>query len=318
MDEIRRTTGSAIGSVSQSRPIQNANNNIEDVDSQNIITAQSDEEQKDCPELNNSEEVNTLVSNLENTQTATNQTSKEEGFFSKCFSKAKSFFKDVLKVDQIAQKAVEFAIGKNFPVFHKVAEFMVGKNAAGMLDLAHENVSNKSFLDNAVELKNYDDSNVEEMKDYLKNKIDGQLSDYNLDSSKIKGYRFNKNSTLSKDIAKDESLYNAIKKNISAIDSNQNFCMEFSKDDSSSSTNSNLHDALGKVDVINPKFSENGNLTMQVCDVYDFNKNSTDILNKAGASQMEKGNLIPYFSVVDVEVPKETIDKIRQEIAQEK
>ena len=45
-------------------------------------------------------------------------------------------------------------------------------------------------------------------------------------------------------------------------------------------------------------------------DTYDFNKNATDALNKAGRREMEKGNLKPYFSIHDIIISKDKLDEI--------
>ncbi len=45
-------------------------------------------------------------------------------------------------------------------------------------------------------------------------------------------------------------------------------------------------------------------------DTYDFNKDEDNAFVRAGADQMEKGNLKPYFSIYDIIIPKNKLDEI--------
>ena len=53
-----------------------------------------------------------------------------------------------------------------------------------------------------------------------------------------------------------------------------------------------------------------GKLHLKIYDTYDFNKNATDFLNKAGKHEMEAGNLKPYFSIHDIIISKDEINEI--------
>ena len=45
-------------------------------------------------------------------------------------------------------------------------------------------------------------------------------------------------------------------------------------------------------------------------DIYGFNNDATDILNKAGRKHQEKGNLIPYFIIYSVKLDKYTVERL--------
>ena len=72
----------------------------------------------------------------------------------------------------------------------------------------------------------------------------------------------------------------------------------------------NFHHAIGKADFRNIYQDKNGNLHVKMYDTYDFNKNEDNPLIKAGVSQMEKGNLKPFFTIHDIIVPKNILDEI--------
>ena len=55
---------------------------------------------------------------------------------------------------------------------------------------------------------------------------------------------------------------------------------------------------------------EKGNLHIKMYDTYDFNKNEESKLIRAGASQMEKGALKPFFTIHDIIIPKDILDEI--------
>ena len=73
---------------------------------------------------------------------------------------------------------------------------------------------------------------------------------------------------------------------------------------------SNLHYAIGHYDLQNGYVDKQGNLHIKLYDTYDFNKNDMTPLNQAGKNQMLKGNLIPYFTIHDIIIFKNELDKI--------
>ncbi len=72
----------------------------------------------------------------------------------------------------------------------------------------------------------------------------------------------------------------------------------------------NFHNAIGKADFRNIYQDKEGNLHVKMYDTYDFNKDEDNAFVRAGADQMEKGNLKPYFSIYDIIIPKNKLDEI--------
>jgi len=72
---------------------------------------------------------------------------------------------------------------------------------------------------------------------------------------------------------------------------------------------SNLHYALGHIDIRNGYIDKEGNLRIKVYDTYDFNRKG-NFLIQAGREEMFKGNLKPFFTINDIMVPKDKINEI--------
>lgn len=75
-------------------------------------------------------------------------------------------------------------------------------------------------------------------------------------------------------------------------------------------TKSNLHYAYGHVDLRNGYLDKDGNLHIKMYDTYDFNKKNLTILNQAGREQMLKGNLKPFFTIHDIIISKNDLEKL--------
>lgn len=212
----------------------------------------------------------------------------------------------------IIQSATEWAIGEDYNKNYKIAEAMAGKNTAGMLDLAHgvDNMNNPDYIKDAIKLKNYDDPAVNQYKEYLKEKVSSQYKDYGFKAEDINGYFFKNNSEPSKSMAESEDFKRLIKEHKQDILLQKDFSISFPKHGPIGVMgDNNWRNAIGKADVKNIFIDEQG-LHLRVFDTYDFNRSATDFLNKSGASQMEKGNLKPYFSIHDVLIPKSELVKI--------
>ncbi len=69
--------------------------------------------------------------------------------------------------------------------------------------------------------------------------------------------------------------------------------------------NKNFHYAIGRADIKNIKLNSNGDMTLLVTDVYDFNKDSDSPLIQAGRKRQKEGKIKPYFIIYDVVIPKE-------------
>lgn len=218
--------------------------------------------------------------------------------------------------DIALQKGTELVIGnRHNKVFNNFIKLGVGKETAGMLDIAHgDKMTDKGYLKDSIELKNYNDSFVESDRQYLKNKIEKQFEDYDYDAKNIKGYYFKNTSEPSKRISQNEDFKNLLRENKGAILKNENFSARFKKHGEHGILNDNdLKNAIGAFDVRNVRFDKEGNLHLKIYDTYDFNKNAPDFLNKAGRHEMEAGYLKPYFSIHDIIINKNEINDILKE-----
>lgn len=229
----------------------------------------------------------------------------------------KKVAKERIKQSKLAQSGTEFIIGKNHnKLSNNLIKLGVGEETAGMLDIAHGNkMTDKSYLKDSIELKNYNDSFVESDRQYLKNKIEKQFKNYGYDKENIKGYYFKNTSEPSKRISQNKDFKNLLKKNKNAILKNENFSARFERHGEIGIFNDNdLKNAIGAFDVRNVHFDKEGNLHLKIYDTYDFNKNAPDFLNKAGRHEMEAGYLKPYFSIHDIMINKKEIDDILKEL----
>ena len=213
----------------------------------------------------------------------------------------------------ILQKGIEFGIGeKYFSLENKATSNLFGKDTAGMLDLAHGiNMNDRTYIKDAISLDNYNDSKVETDKEYLRKKISEQFKDYNFDINKIKGYYFKPTSEPVQRLIKSKDFQDMIKNNKQEIIQKGEFSAEFLKHGKYGlGLDNNFRNAIGKADFRNIHLDKDGNLHVKMYDTYDFNKNEDSPLIKAGAKQMEKGNLKPYFTIHDIIIPKERLDEI--------
>lgn len=211
-----------------------------------------------------------------------------------------------------AQKASEFLIGKHYDKTNWLAKKIAGKDAAGMLDLAHgAKMNDRSYIKDTISLDNYNDPKVAKDKEYLKEKISKQFSDYNFDINKIKGYYFKSNSEPTQRLVQNKDFQDMIRNHKKEILEKGQFSDGFKKHGKMGVMwENNFRNATGKADFRNIYQDKNGNLHVKMYDTYDFNKNEDNPLIKAGVSQMEKGNLKPFFTIHDIIVPKNILDEI--------
>ncbi len=223
--------------------------------------------------------------------------------------------KSEIKYDKIAkktfkQKIIEKSVGKYYnPILNKYTKGNYGPDTAGMLDLSHGiNMNDRNYIKDTISLNNYNDSRVAADREYLKKKISDQFKDYNFDINKIKGYFFKNNSEPSQRIAIDSDFKKIIKENKNRILSGQDISMEFPN--YGLNKKSNLHYAYGHVDIRNGYLDKDGNLHIKMYDTYDFNKNNLTTLNQAGREQLSRGVLKPFFTVHDIIIPKDDLQKL--------
>ena len=213
--------------------------------------------------------------------------------------------------DKVKQKAIEGGIGKFYGriINSKITE-MYGPDTAGMLDLAHKNQMEPEYTKDAIRLNSFEDIQNEQDRKYLANKLNDQFSEYTdiTNIENIKGYNFKENSKPSQRMAQDKDFLNVIKNNKEKIIKGENISGNFPSH--GISNEDNWHNALGHFDIRNIEIDKQGNLHVKVYDTYDFNKENKTTANQAGYEQMHKGNLVPYFTIHDVLIPKDELDKI--------
>ena len=224
--------------------------------------------------------------------------------------------KDKIITSEALQKITEEMIGEDYNWAKYIASGFSGSDVQGMLDIAHgeDKMHNPNYLKDAIKLENYNDSRIKEYQDTIRKKVLEQFKDYGYNENSaqnIKGYYFKSDSEPCKRMAKDKDFKNIILKNKENILSNKKFSISFpSHDPLCIFPNNNFKNSIGKADILDCYIDKEGNLHIKVLDTYDFNKNARDFLNKAGRSQMDKGNLKPFFTIHDVLIPKEELDKI--------
>jgi hypothetical protein len=218
-----------------------------------------------------------------------------------------------LNGNEASTKGLQAVIGENYgKLQHGIAKSVSGKDTAGMLDLAHgDKMNDKSYIKDAIKLKNFNDPAVASDKEYLKAKISKQFKDYGFKTDDIKGYFFKKDSEPSKRVSENKDFHQILKDNKEAILNGKDFSGRFPAHfPMGVLANSNLKNAIGAADFKHPYFDKQGNLHIKMYDTYDFNKNATDVLNIAGRREMKKGNLKPYFSIHDIIISKDKLDEI--------
>ena len=219
----------------------------------------------------------------------------------------KKFGKDFLTQDRI-----EALIGKNYGNLNFFGKLFGGLDGAGMLDLAHgDKMKDRNYIKDTISLDNFNDPKVASEKEYLKEKISQQFKDYNFDINKIKCYYFKSDSKPSQRLVKNNDFLDMIKKHKQEILQKGEFSDGFKKYGKVGlGGNNNFYNAIGKADFRNIYLDRNGNLHVKMYDTYDFNKDDTRTIVKAGASQMEKGVLKPFFTIHDIIIPKEKLDEL--------
>ena len=126
-------------------------------------------------------------------------------------------------------------------------------------------------------------------KEQIKEKVKKQFK-----KDDVPAIVFHENSSVAKAISKSAELNDFIYKNVSALKSGEEVSgsLGFTSD-------SNLHSAFGKVDVLSAKL-QGKYIEFILLDTYDFNPNETNPLVQMGYSAQKAGLLNPYFTIVKV------------------
>ena len=161
-----------------------------------------------------------------------------------------------------------------------------------------------------VHIDNLNDPKVSEDREYLEKKIKEQFKDYNFDINKIKGYNFPENSEQSQRIAQSEDFIEILKKKKKEILEKGETSGTFEKHGFIGVLrDSNLHNAIGSFDIRHASFDKEGNLHLKIYDTYDFNAGENGLV-RAGREEMKDNNLKPYFTIHDIMIPKQKVNKI--------
>ena len=126
-------------------------------------------------------------------------------------------------------------------------------------------------------------------KEQIKEKVKKQFK-----KDDVPAIVFHENSSVAKAISKSAELNDFIYKNVSALKSGEEVSgsLGFTSD-------SNLHSAFGKVDVLSAKL-QGKYIEFILLDTYDFNPNEINPLVQMGYSAQKAGLLNPYFTIVKV------------------
>ena len=187
------------------------------------------------------------------------------------------------------------------PNLKKIANWRFGKETAENLLMSKKDTYlNTDYAKEHLIFKNYKELSPD-LRDYFEEKITKQIGADKLDSTG--GIYINAEHKSSKNLANalvdnQEFIKNVAENKKSLVAGNSiKTSVQF--------TDRNFHNAIGKADILDMHINKNGNLDLLVTDVYDFNddKNASDLV-KTGRDRQEKGEIIPYFYIYHVIIPK--------------
>lgn len=203
------------------------------------------------------------------------------------------------------EKPVKYAAEGNLKFLEKL-EFIT--DAKENLKMANKD----TYMDTPFAREHTIYNNVLEVSPFLRpyvvEKIKSQLGTSALKTTK--GIFIDNDKPSSIKIANNEKIQGIIRENKSELkaygyvkDTSVGFEFVFGNE-------LNLFAAIGRADIVDIYLHPNGEITFYLIDTYEFNKNATDALNKAGRINQEKGILIPYFIIYSVKIDKETSEKL--------
>ncbi|MBQ4078075.1 hypothetical protein IJD15_02720 [bacterium] len=203
------------------------------------------------------------------------------------------------------EKPVKYAAEGNLKFLEKL-EFIT--DAKENLKMANKD----TYMDTPFAREHTIYNNVSEVSPFLRpyvvEKIKSQLGTSALKTTK--GIFIDNDKPSSIKIANNEKIQDIIRENKSELkaygyvkDTSVGFEFVFGNE-------LNLFAAIGRADIVDIYLHPNGEITFYLIDTYEFNKNATDALNKAGRINQEKGILIPYFMIYSVKIDKETSEEL--------
>jgi len=115
----------------------------------------------------------------------------------------------------------------------------------------------------------------------------------------------NENSSLAKKIEKSNGLFAFILGHKNELSDKKQI---ISGEILFESNDSDLYASFHSAGVKNCKFDNNGNLTLQIVDFYNFNEGRTSVKGRVGRKLQELGDLEPYYIIVNVKVSQKMMN----------
>ncbi len=213
----------------------------------------------------------------------------------------------IFSMNNIIKKASESEIVCN-TVLDNISNFLVDFSTKNMIGIeATENLRMSmadSYMDteyarNNLVFNNYLELNSD-LQPYFKRKIAEQIGEDKLLTTK--GIYIDAQSASSKRMASAlVSNYDFIKElyeNRRSLDRGLHINTSIQFNDR------NFHSAIGNADILDMHINKNGEIDMLVTDVYDFNDNETLTLIREARKRQLAGEIIPYFIIYHVIIPK--------------
>ena len=147
----------------------------------------------------------------------------------------------------------------------------------------------------------YDLDNVELQIDIAK-RVNKEYS-----NTDVPVFVLNKDSSLSKKITKSNALKDFLEENINNIISGK---IEDGKDIVFKNNDPDLYAALHGANVKNIQFTENGDLYLEVQDLYDFDPDRPSAKARLGRRLQVEGQLDMYYIICPIIIPKDRIIKL--------
>ena len=173
-------------------------------------------------------------------------------------------------------------------------------DAAGFWNVSSKpQTSGKGYLqqENAKIANTLNDLDSQKLKDFISNKLKSQKMSQN-----AVGVVYDKNSSVSRNIANSTEFKTLIRNNKNGLMNNRSVKDNYLLFELKS--NLNLYLAIKHSDVIDIYLDSNNTLHATVIDTYDFNEGETDILVSIPRELQKNGEITPYYSVIKIEVPE--------------
>ena len=184
-----------------------------------------------------------------------------------------------------------------------------GPDSAGMLNISegkkvthYTKDSIKIYNIGDIKYSKFNNGALLKWKNKMAIKIQEQFKDFGYKTPDIEGYIFKDKSDTVNRIKHNQEFKNMLIANKDAILNGKNFSGRFNKGD--------LHYAFASVDFYNDGFDKNGNLHLYMFDTYDFNEGENALV-EAGRRQMLNGELKGFFTIHEIVINKNEVDKLK-------